>query len=200
MIWQPSFIFNESMVMLTVANIITLSRILLTPLVIVLMVKNFWLESFILFLCAASTDLIDGYVARKFGQSSKFGQILDPIADKILLGCVMFAMLWLSILNFYGMKEMFWFLLCKEIILLFGGAVLWFGYKKFIAPSVLSRAVSLCEVGLVCLIFVAQAQLFAVPAIGVYLLMIINVVVACCLLIRYFKIINHEGRAWHKLQ
>jgi cardiolipin synthase (CMP-forming) len=186
--------------MVTIANCITLSRILLTPIVIALMVHNLWLASSIVFLCAAATDLIDGYVARIFGQSSKFGQILDPIADKILLGSVMFAMLWLSTLNFYGMFAMFWFLLCKEIILLFGGAVLWFRYKKFIAPSVLSRAVSLCEVGLVLLFFVMQAELLCVPAISVYFLMITNVVVSCCLLIRYFKIINHEGRAWHKLQ
>ena len=59
----------------------------------------------ILFGIAAVTDFIDGWVARKFNQSSRFGEFLDPVADKALLVCVFVTLgfknvlpLWLIIL------------------------------------------------------------------------------------------------------
>ena len=42
--------------------------------------------------CAGLSDWLDGYVARRFNQQSKLGSYLDPIADKVLLGCVVGAL------------------------------------------------------------------------------------------------------------
>jgi CDP-diacylglycerol--glycerol-3-phosphate 3-phosphatidyltransferase len=76
----------------TIPNLITVARILLTPIVAYLIfVPTFSarLIAFILFLIAAFSDLIDGHLARKHGWISDFGKLLDPIADKLLLVCTM---------------------------------------------------------------------------------------------------------------
>jgi CDP-diacylglycerol--glycerol-3-phosphate 3-phosphatidyltransferase len=69
-------------------NVITLVRILLIPVFIVLMMvpdPDRSLSAAVIFVVAAMTDLLDGYVARKTGQITKLGRLLDPIADKLLV-------------------------------------------------------------------------------------------------------------------
>jgi CDP-diacylglycerol--glycerol-3-phosphate 3-phosphatidyltransferase len=69
-------------------NVITIGRIALAPVVAALLfVPTFTARfiAFILFLVAAFSDLWDGYLARKHGWISDFGQLVDPIADKLLL-------------------------------------------------------------------------------------------------------------------
>jgi|WetSurMetagenome_2_1015567.scaffolds.fasta_scaffold00788_13 CDP-diacylglycerol---glycerol-3-phosphate 3-phosphatidyltransferase len=65
-------------------NIITFSRIGLIPFFVWLTPTNPALGA-IIFSVAAISDILDGYLARKTGQITKFGIILDPIADKILV-------------------------------------------------------------------------------------------------------------------
>jgi len=66
-------------------NIITLSRFALSIVVFVLMsIKSFDL-AFWVFVIAASTDWVDGYVARRTGQVTQLGRILDPFCDKIII-------------------------------------------------------------------------------------------------------------------
>lgn len=69
-------------------NVITVGRIVLTPLVYVLLFVPTFTARFIawlVFLAAAFSDLWDGYLARKHGWISDFGKLVDPIADKLLL-------------------------------------------------------------------------------------------------------------------
>lgn len=68
-------------------NIISLTRVILAPLFIYLMLTNdvgYMILACFLFLVAAITDYIDGWYARKFGLITKWGQFFDPLADKIL--------------------------------------------------------------------------------------------------------------------
>jgi CDP-diacylglycerol--glycerol-3-phosphate 3-phosphatidyltransferase len=76
----------------TIPNVITVGRIVLTPFVAWLMfIPTFTarLISFIIFLIAAFSDLVDGNLARKHGWISDFGKLMDPIADKLLLFCTL---------------------------------------------------------------------------------------------------------------
>jgi CDP-diacylglycerol--glycerol-3-phosphate 3-phosphatidyltransferase len=69
-------------------NILTSIRILLVPILVVVLLTKFEGKEFVglgLFLLAALTDLLDGYFARRFNLVSRFGQLLDPAADKILM-------------------------------------------------------------------------------------------------------------------
>jgi CDP-diacylglycerol--glycerol-3-phosphate 3-phosphatidyltransferase len=69
-------------------NFITLTRILLIPVFVVLFATptpNRSLSAALVFLVAAVTDLLDGYLARRNGQVTTLGKLLDPIADKLLV-------------------------------------------------------------------------------------------------------------------
>jgi len=69
-------------------NFITLTRILLIPVFVVLFLDptpGRSLAAAIVFVIAAVTDLLDGYLARRRGQVTKLGRLLDPIADKLLV-------------------------------------------------------------------------------------------------------------------
>lgn len=69
-------------------NFITVARIVVTPAVFLLILPESALSrilAFLLFLTAAISDVWDGYLARKYGWISDFGQLWDPIADKLLL-------------------------------------------------------------------------------------------------------------------
>ena len=69
-------------------NLLTVSRILLIPVFVVLFsspTHNRSLAAAIVFVVAAMTDLLDGYLARRRSQVTKLGRLLDPIADKLLV-------------------------------------------------------------------------------------------------------------------
>lgn len=73
---------------MTLANQLTLMRIFLIPLFVVVFYLPFgWAHfvSSIIFSVAAITDWADGYVARKYNQSTPFGAFLDPVADKLMV-------------------------------------------------------------------------------------------------------------------
>ena len=71
-----------------VPNILSLSRILSVPVFIMLMLEPTPVRALtagVVFSLASATDWLDGYLARKWGQVTKAGKLLDPIADKILI-------------------------------------------------------------------------------------------------------------------
>lgn len=66
-------------------NQVTTARLVLTVVLFVLLHRGNYLTSFWLFLLAAGTDWLDGYWARKYGQVTQLGRILDPFADKLII-------------------------------------------------------------------------------------------------------------------
>jgi len=79
--------------MITFINLLTFSRILLAAIIfLLLMSSDGYLMAFVLFLIAGITDYFDGYFARKYNAVSQLGEILDPIADKILILFVLFGL------------------------------------------------------------------------------------------------------------
>ena len=78
--------------MLSLPNILTLSRIFAVPLLVALMWypgwTPGWLAAYVLYCVIGLTDYFDGYLARAQGTVSKLGMFLDPIADKILVAAV----------------------------------------------------------------------------------------------------------------
>ena len=79
---------------LNLANMLTLFRIAAIPVVVICFYSEQILPNArpiaaILFGIAAVTDIIDGWVARRFGQTSRFGEFLDPVADKLMVSIVL---------------------------------------------------------------------------------------------------------------
>ncbi|MHC4877333.1 MAG: CDP-diacylglycerol--glycerol-3-phosphate 3-phosphatidyltransferase [Planctomycetota bacterium] len=80
---QPAPIDHRS---LNLPNLITLSRLVLAFVLFGLIsYEGFWVTASILFVVAATTDAIDGYLARRNGQVTTLGRILDPFVDKIII-------------------------------------------------------------------------------------------------------------------
>jgi CDP-diacylglycerol--glycerol-3-phosphate 3-phosphatidyltransferase len=73
-------------------NLITIARILSAPIILLSLIFGNYLACIILFFLAGITDYFDGYLARKYNAESNLGEILDPIADKILIVFVLFGL------------------------------------------------------------------------------------------------------------
>jgi cardiolipin synthase len=89
----------------TLANGLTALRLVLAPVFLVLYVRGDQARALAAFAAAAATDLLDGLVARALRQHTRLGAFLDPIADKFLAACALFALaatgrlpMWLPVL------------------------------------------------------------------------------------------------------
>jgi cardiolipin synthase len=76
---------RRSNITISVPNILTLLRILLTPLFVIMLLKEMHLWALLVFAAAGVSDGLDGFVARYFNQRTVLGAYLDPVADKLLL-------------------------------------------------------------------------------------------------------------------
>jgi CDP-diacylglycerol--glycerol-3-phosphate 3-phosphatidyltransferase/cardiolipin synthase len=89
---------------LNIPNLITLSRIILIPLLIGLYyLPDAWLSEHsrnvtatLVFIFAGITDWLDGYLARRLNQMSAFGAFLDPVADKLIVAAALVVLLYLN--------------------------------------------------------------------------------------------------------
>jgi len=91
-------------IMLNVPNLITLSRIILIPLIIGIYYLPYdWLSEHgknmtatVVFILAAATDWLDGYLARRLNQMSAFGEFLEPVADKLIVTGALIILVYLQ--------------------------------------------------------------------------------------------------------
>jgi cardiolipin synthase len=75
-------------------NAITLARVLASLPLLWLLLRGHYVPAFWLALAAGASDALDGIIAKAFGWQSVLGGILDPIADKLLLGVCIFGLWW----------------------------------------------------------------------------------------------------------
>ena len=85
-------------------NILTISRIGFAAILVFLLLQNSLTSNIwatVLFIAASLTDFYDGYLAKKYGVTSDFGKIMDPIADKIMMLSVFFVLAHLGMVSFW---------------------------------------------------------------------------------------------------
>ena len=70
---------------MTIPNLLTILRVLLTPLLVIFLLEGRLSEALVVFIVAGITDALDGLIARLYKQKSRLGAFLDPLADKLLL-------------------------------------------------------------------------------------------------------------------
>ena len=90
---------------INIPNVLTVTRMLLVPLFVILLIRNAVYLALVVFAVMAASDFLDGLLARLFRQESLLGAYLDPVADKLLMTAsfVTMAMLkfipsWLTVL------------------------------------------------------------------------------------------------------
>jgi cardiolipin synthase len=78
----------------TVANQLTLLRMALAPVLVMLVLNSQMIWALVVFVTAGITDMLDGLIARRGHQRTKLGAMLDPVADKLLLGSCYVVLTW----------------------------------------------------------------------------------------------------------
>ena len=122
-------------------NILTITRILLLPFFAAMLIYGNYQYALILFIAAAITDILDGFIARIKKQMTDFGAILDPVADKFLLitSFILMSMnasqwipKWLTII-----------VISKDLIVVTGWLILYFVTSNLkVVPSALGKVTS----------------------------------------------------------
>ena len=119
-----------------IPNILTIGRILIVPFfVLAFYLPGFYgdLTALILFIIASFTDLLDGMLARIFGAESKLGELLDPIADKIIVATALILLVMDGTIKNYEVVAAI-IILTREILIS--------GLREFLAKSQISMPVS----------------------------------------------------------
>ena len=65
-----------------VPNILTIIRFFLVPIILLLLLNNNYILAFVFLTISGLTDILDGFIARKFNLITNFGKLMDPLADK----------------------------------------------------------------------------------------------------------------------
>ena len=139
---------------ITIPTFFTLIRIALVPVIILSMCQQDWGAAFLLFLTAASTDVIDGALARFWDEKTFLGACLDPIADKFLVLSIFCTLAFVQSPLF---AIPLWFVLVvfiKELILISGSLwVYMLTGSVEITPTWLGKATMLIQVSFIAWLF-----------------------------------------------
>ncbi|HEY1962703.1 MAG TPA: CDP-alcohol phosphatidyltransferase family protein [Rhizomicrobium sp.] len=134
--------------MLSLPNLITISRILLVPVFAVLFAvpgAPARLAAFVIFCIAGASDALDGLAARKLNAGSEFGRMLDPIADKILVGVALMMLVsegnfqQLSLDPSHGLRSL---LKLVPALVILSREILVSGLREFLAGAAVSVPVT----------------------------------------------------------
>lgn len=125
---------------LTISNLVSLFRLFLVIPTIYLLSRMGEHEEFrvyiiILFFIAYLSDLLDGFLARKFNKITEFGKIIDPLADKVfVIGIILQLYVSEEITSFY-----FWVILSRDVLILIGGIIVSKTIGKVLPSNLLGK-------------------------------------------------------------
>ena len=128
--------------MLTLPNLLTLSRIFAVPILVFLLWRPTPVDyaiTFVLYCIVGVTDYFDGYLARAQGLTSRLGQFLDPIADKIMVVAVLIMLI--SSRKANPIPEVEGFHIIAALVILLRELIV-SGLREFLAPLNVSMPVS----------------------------------------------------------
>jgi cardiolipin synthase (CMP-forming) len=125
---------------MTIPNIITLIRILLTPVFVIYLINDQLLDGLLILVICGISDGLDGFIARVFKQKSELGSYLDPLADKITLVSAFVALAirgflpaWLTVV-----------VISRDVLILIGVAILYLTGVAFNIKPVVTSKVTTC--------------------------------------------------------
>jgi cardiolipin synthase len=127
---------------MSIPNILTVIRILLTPIFVIAIITNAYFLALMFFAIAALSDALDGLIARYLNQRTELGAQLDPIADKLLLSSAYICLAiihqipnWLTVI-----------VISRDIIILMGISIFYISDVHVpIKPSFVSKATTLFQ-------------------------------------------------------
>jgi cardiolipin synthase len=114
---EPAVVTNR---VLTIPNLLSLARLLVLPWLYWLLVSDRFLLALAVGFVFASTDWFDGFIARRFDQVTRLGQLLDPVSDRLFIVTVMIGLVVADVVPLALAVA----IVARDVLLLAGGAVL----------------------------------------------------------------------------
>lgn len=153
--------------MWTLSNLLSFIRLLLAIPMAGLILGEQYAAAVILGIIAIITDLMDGYLARKLNQVSEFGKIIDPVADKVLVGTIAVCLILIGRLPMWFVIAV----LVRDVLILLGG--IYASSKiKFVIPSNYAGKITvllICLAMVLCGLNVEGSELTCFVALGAML-------------------------------
>lgn len=166
-----------------IPNILTIFRIILIPFIVISIVKDDYITALVFFVISGLTDILDGYIARKFDGITDFGKLIDPLADKLTQISTLITIVIKGIIPYWILIV----ILLKEVIMICGASFL-YGKSTVVSSRWFGK---LSTVVLYIAIFISMAiRQFNLPSIYetinlyIYCVAVITTVFS---LIMYFK-------------
>jgi cardiolipin synthase len=142
---------------MTIPNLLTIARILLTPVLVIFLLDQRLTEALLVFVLAGITDGLDGLIARLYRQKSRLGAFLDPMADKLLLATTY------VILGYQGLvpKWLTVIVLSRDVLIVLGILILVVqNHRVEIRPALVSKLTTFSQI---ITVIVAMAAALASP-------------------------------------
>jgi cardiolipin synthase len=178
----------------TIPNLITLIRILLTPLFIIFLIQGRHRQALVVFVLAGVSDVADGLIARWWQQKSRLGSYLDPAADKLLMSASFVTLSisrvipsWLTVV-----------VISRDVILGLGALILRLAdYPLVVRPSLAGKLTTLLQLITVGLVLLVKGKLVHLPpgvlSIFFYLTCGLTAISGTHYLYRGLKLVSQQG-------
>lgn len=137
---------------MNVPNLLTVSRFILIPFFLVLFLYEHRIAALFVVLLAGLTDFLDGYIARRSGQITVTGIMLDPLADKLMMLAVVIAMLLGDMLPWSAVAVMAF----REVGMIAFSAFFYFRGFKTVPANFLGKATTVVYYLAIVLLFLEQ--------------------------------------------
>lgn len=139
-----------------IPNLLTIARMVVVPPLVWLLLIGEYQWALALAIFAGVSDLLDGWLARRFSWQSRWGSVFDPLADKLLMVASYVTLGWLG--------ELPWWLIAlvifRDLVIVIGGFVYHFRFERVDAqPTQLSRFNTFCQVFLMWFVLIRLAGL-----------------------------------------
>ncbi len=168
-----------------IPNILTIIRFIFIPFIVLSIAYNNYILALVLFTVSSLSDVLDGYIARKFNAISDFGKLMDPLADKLTQISTLFTLyikriipIWILII-----------LIIKELVLISGASFL-YGKQLVVSSKWYGKlATVLLYIAVVSSFLI---RLFDLPKFDIYIY-ILAISLTLCALIGYIEHFYKKG-------
>lgn len=167
-----------------IPNILTVLRFFLIPLIMKYLFQDQYLAAFIFITLSGLTDVLDGFIARKFNFITNFGKLIDPLADKLTQILTLVTLAIKDIIPF-------WFLvivISKELILIIGASFL-YGKELVVSSKWYGKlATVLFYVAIICSLFIKQFNIAFDFSLYIYYLALITTIFSLVMYVKAFYV------------
>ncbi|MFR8145863.1 MAG: CDP-diacylglycerol--glycerol-3-phosphate 3-phosphatidyltransferase [Clostridia bacterium] len=167
-----------------IPNILTIFRFILIPFIVLNLANDKYLVAFVIFTVSGLTDILDGFIARKFNFITNFGKLIDPLADK----CTQIITLaTLALKNIIPMWIII-IVILKEFIMVAGASFL-YGKELVVSSKWYGKlATVLFYIAIVCSLFIKEFNFTFDFSLYIYYLALISTIFSLLMYIKAFYV------------